>query len=234
MPIYFKCSDPKYIVYMGKDKFENEDLIKYGWPEDIWFHVDRYSSAHIYLRLPPGSVDLTKAGKDREAAKVMLQEAMASVPEEIVMEMCQLTKANSIEGCKLPTVDIVYTPFLNLKKEERMDTGQVGFKDEAFRRLKRNVEKNKETVKALEKTREERPDVNLSEEKEQRDAEERARRKAIVAEEKRKQKEEAAAHAEAKALKSYAALEGREMETNENATTTGSIEECRAAEDDFM
>ncbi|XP_035178547.1 coiled-coil domain-containing protein 25 isoform X2 [Oxyura jamaicensis] len=29
----------------------DEDLIKYGWPEDIWFHVDKLSSAHVYLRL---------------------------------------------------------------------------------------------------------------------------------------------------------------------------------------
>ena len=27
------------------------DLIKYGIPEDIWFHVDDMSSAHVYLRL---------------------------------------------------------------------------------------------------------------------------------------------------------------------------------------
>jgi len=28
---------------MGKDKYENEDLIKYGWPEDLWFgnHCNR-------------------------------------------------------------------------------------------------------------------------------------------------------------------------------------------------
>jgi hypothetical protein len=26
----------KYFIYMGRDKFENEDLIKYGWPEDLW------------------------------------------------------------------------------------------------------------------------------------------------------------------------------------------------------
>jgi hypothetical protein len=25
-----------WLIYMGKDKFENEDLIKYGWPEDVW------------------------------------------------------------------------------------------------------------------------------------------------------------------------------------------------------
>ncbi|KUF99251.1 hypothetical protein AM588_10011306 [Phytophthora nicotianae] len=39
---------------MGKDKFENEDLIRYGFMEDIWFHVDDLSSAHVYLRLPLG------------------------------------------------------------------------------------------------------------------------------------------------------------------------------------
>ena len=38
---------------MGKDKFENEELLKYGFPEDIWFHVDNFSSAHVYLRLNP-------------------------------------------------------------------------------------------------------------------------------------------------------------------------------------
>jgi hypothetical protein len=40
---------------MGKDKFENEDLIKYAWPtRDVWFHVAELSSAHVYLRVPEG------------------------------------------------------------------------------------------------------------------------------------------------------------------------------------
>jgi hypothetical protein len=26
-----------HTIYMGKDKFENEDLIRYGFLEDIWF-----------------------------------------------------------------------------------------------------------------------------------------------------------------------------------------------------
>lgn len=39
------------LLYMGKDKFENEELIKYAWPEDVWFHVDKESSAHVYIRL---------------------------------------------------------------------------------------------------------------------------------------------------------------------------------------
>merc|ERR1712217_880685 len=139
----------------------------YGWPEDVWFHVDKLSSAHVYLRLPFGSVDL-KSAKDKEAAKQVLLDAINSIPEDVMQEMAQLVKANSIDGCKAAQVDVVYTPFLNLKKEERMDTGQVGFKDESFRKLIRNVERDKEIVKTLEKTRNERS-VDLAKEREQRD-----------------------------------------------------------------
>ena len=31
----------------------DEELIRWGWPEDVWFHVDKVSSAHVYLRLKP-------------------------------------------------------------------------------------------------------------------------------------------------------------------------------------
>jgi len=37
-----------------KDKYENEELIRFGLPEDVWFHVDDLSSAHVYLRQKPG------------------------------------------------------------------------------------------------------------------------------------------------------------------------------------
>lgn len=41
MVYYFKARPEvgDYTVYMGLDKHENEDLIKYGWPEDIWYCV---------------------------------------------------------------------------------------------------------------------------------------------------------------------------------------------------
>merc|ERR1712151_603277 len=89
--------------------------------------------------------------------------------------MMQLVKQNSIEGCKAAACDNVYTPFLNLKKEERMDTGQVGFKDAAFRKVVKNVEKDKDIIKAIEKTREER-NINFAEEKEARDEDERTKK----------------------------------------------------------
>jgi hypothetical protein len=39
------------VCYVGRDKHENEFLIKYGWPSDIWFHVEGISSAHVYFRI---------------------------------------------------------------------------------------------------------------------------------------------------------------------------------------
>jgi predicted ribosome quality control (RQC) complex YloA/Tae2 family protein len=86
MVFFFSTSDG-CVVYMGKDKYENEDLIKFGIPEDIWFHVDELSSAHVYLRLKPN-------------------ERLEDVPETTVIECAQLVKANSIEGCKLKEVSV--------------------------------------------------------------------------------------------------------------------------------
>ena len=52
--VFFFTASTGHMLYMGKDKHENEDLIKYGLPEDIWFHVENLSSAHVYLRLEQG------------------------------------------------------------------------------------------------------------------------------------------------------------------------------------
>lgn len=40
MVFYFTSEVDGYVVYMGKDKFENEDLIEWGLLTDLWFHVD--------------------------------------------------------------------------------------------------------------------------------------------------------------------------------------------------
>ena len=99
MVYYFQCiTDPTSTIYMGKDKFENEFLIKYAQHHDVWFHVDNLSSAHVYLRTaePITSLDQIKP--------------------ETVQECCALTKANSIEGCKKASVPMNYTWATNLLK----------------------------------------------------------------------------------------------------------------------
>jgi len=145
-------------MYMGKDKFENEDLIKYGWPEDVWFHVDNLSSAHVYVRLGPG-------------------QTMADIPDEVVRDCAQLVKENSIEGCKKATVTVIYTPWANLRKDGSMATGQVSFHNPANVKKYIVMERDKETLRRLEKSRDERhPD--LAAERAQRDTEEKAKWKA--------------------------------------------------------
>lgn len=85
--VHFFTTSEGYTIYMGADKYENEDLIKYGWPEDIWFHVDDMSSAHVYLRLRKN-------------------QRLEDVSEKTIHDCAQLVKANSIEGCKLKEVTV--------------------------------------------------------------------------------------------------------------------------------
>eukprot|EP01043_Picozoa_sp_COSAG02_P010641 COSAG02_NODE_378_length_23535_cov_35.310164_12_plen_578_part_00 len=135
-----------YTVYMGKDSAENDALIEYGWRSDVWFHVDSLSSAHVYLRLP---AETALCGCEQRCGCLL-----ELVSEEIIDEMCQLVKANSISGVKMASVQVVYTPHSNLRKEADMKEGSVSFYSSSHRRLKL-VEKNRELVKRLEKTRRE-------------------------------------------------------------------------------
>ncbi len=59
-------------------------------------------------------------------------------------------------GVKEQTVTVIYTPWSNLKKTQGMEAGAVSFHDQKLvRKLK--IEKKKEIVKAIEKTRTEKP-----------------------------------------------------------------------------
>ena len=78
-PRGFEAGRDDWLIYMGRDKHENEDLIKYGLPVDVWFHVDSLSSAHVYLRLPEGT-------------------SIEDIPAETLEDCAQLVKQNSIQG----------------------------------------------------------------------------------------------------------------------------------------
>ncbi|KFO38083.1 Coiled-coil domain-containing protein 25 [Fukomys damarensis] len=189
MVFYFTSSSVNsstYTIYMGKDKYENEDLIKYGWPEDIWFHVDKISSAHVYLRLHKG-------------------EKIEDIPKEVLVDCAQLVKANSIQGCKMNNVSVVYTPWSNLKKTADMDVGQIGFHRQKDVKIVTVEKKVNEILNRLEKTKLERfPD--LAAEKEGRDREERNEKKAQIQEMKRREKEEMKKKKEMDELRSYSSL----------------------------
>merc|ERR1712046_429050 len=119
------------------------------------------------------------------------------------------------------------------KKEERMDTGQVGFKDITFRRLMKNVPVDKAIVKRLEKSKREEK-IDYKEGKTKRDDEERARRKKWIAEQKDAEKKKAREDAEKAELESYASLRHLAGQSNQEVSKTGTVEEAREIEDDFM
>lgn len=147
MVFYCPCTaDPSYTIYVGEDKFENESLIAYGFPTDVWFHADNFSSAHVYLRMKEG-------------------DTWDKLPSKVVEEVCHLTKDNSLKGRKESKLVIIYTPWDNLLKTTGMDTGSVSFKDPRLVRRISVGEINKDFVKNYKKNRiEEHP--NFKREKE--------------------------------------------------------------------
>jgi hypothetical protein len=87
------------------------------------------------------------------------EDSWESIPEALVTDLAQLTKANSIEGNKKDNVTVIYTPWSNLKKDGSMAVGQVSFKDP--RKVKRVLVPTRENaiINRLNKTKvEKQPD----------------------------------------------------------------------------
>ncbi|RVD81260.1 uncharacterized protein DFL_009130 [Arthrobotrys flagrans] len=169
MVFYFTSNvvDPPAYIYVGKDKVENEELIKHGWDEDVWFHADKLSSAHIYLRLREG-------------------DSWEDIPEDLLTDLAQLTKANSIEGNKKDNVAIIYTPWSNLRKDGSMAVGQVSFKDPKKVKRITVIQRQNPIVNRLNKTkREEYPDLYQQKEDHLREIRKRER----IAQQERKKEE---------------------------------------------
>ncbi|CAJ2643310.1 coiled-coil domain-containing protein 25 [Trifolium pratense] len=215
MVFYFKARPEAgdYTIFMGLDKFENEELIKYGFIEDIWFHVDKMSSAHVYVRLHRG-------------------QTIDDMSEGLLEDCAQLVKANSIQGNKVNNVDVVYTPWSNLKKTASMDVGQVGFHSSKMVRTVRVEKKINEIVNRLNKTKVERkPDLKA--EREAVNAAERAERKHQLREKKRREEMERLEKEKQSELRSYKGLMVAEKMTSNKDIASGS-KSFQEVEEDFM
>ncbi|WVZ20840.1 hypothetical protein V8G54_008162 [Vigna mungo] len=193
MVFYFKARPEAgdYTIFMGLDKFENEELIKYGFPEDIWLHKGQ-------------TID--------------------GMSEGLLEDCAQLVKANSIQGNKVNNVDVVYTPWSNLKKTASMDVGQV--------RTVRVEKRINEIVNRLNKTKVERkPDLKA--EREAVNAAERAERKQQLREKKRREELERLDKERQAELRSYKGLMVAENMTSNKQIASGS-KSLQELEEDFM
>ena len=135
MVIVYQIKD--YTIFVGVDQFENEDLIKYSvkYMEElgdklIWFHVDKFSSPHAYIKLHEGET---------------------TIPANLIQICCQICKDGSIKGCKEPTVEVVYCESINLSKTGCQNPGQVTFKDPSKNKYIKGVKKNNMILNMLAK-----------------------------------------------------------------------------------
>ncbi|WRT67224.1 uncharacterized protein IL334_004190 [Kwoniella shivajii] len=188
MVIFFtsKAVTPPVTIYMGRDKVENEELLKCGLPTDIWFHVDKLSSAHVYLRQPP---DQPHGEWDK-------------LPSALLNDAAQLVKANSIEGNKKDNITVIYTPFPNLKKSGDMAVGQVSFHSD--RKVKRVhvPARDNAIVNRLNKTKIEK-EVDHEAERQDRLREEGKKKKSEAVERAKKEQEQKKLWEEEKKARSY-------------------------------
>ncbi|KAJ7101528.1 cytoplasmic protein [Mycena belliarum] len=215
MVLFFTSTvvSPSVMLYMGRDKVENEDLIKFAHPGDVWFHVDKLSSAHVYLRLPENASMTWDA-----------------IPEALLTDCAQLVKANSIEGNKKDNLTIIYTPADNLKKTGDMAVGQVSFHSD--KKVLHVPQRENAIVNRLNKTKNERV-VDHEQERVDRLKREATARRAAAAEKKKADLELARAREAEKAARSYDSLFSGDPEEEEEQKGP-SRKSVRELEDDFM
>ncbi|XVF89208.1 hypothetical protein PTKIN_Ptkin19aG0111600 [Pterospermum kingtungense] len=171
------------------------------------------SSAHVYLRLHKG-------------------QTIDDISEGLLEDCAQLVKANSIQGNKVNNIDVVYTPWSNLKKTPSMDVGQVGFHNSKMVRTVRVEKRINEIVNRLNRTKAERkPDLKA--EREAVNSAERAERKQQLREKKRREEVERLEKEQQAEIKSYKGLMVSEKMTSNKqiAETSKSFQEI---EEDFM
>lgn len=130
-----------HTIWVGKDKFENEELIHFSQRfvnatgiQLVWYHADKFSSPHAYVRLNDGEI-----GVSRRLQSIC----------------CQIVKEGSIEGVKQNAIDVVYTPATNLMKTKAMNPGQVSFHQHNQASVVRGVRRDAQVLREVEKAMQE-------------------------------------------------------------------------------
>lgn len=97
--------DLKYTINIGSNAKENWDLIDNSYPEDLWFHLDEYPSAHVIVSQQTSNSD------------------EIYYPNQIITIGASHCKSYSKYGKNLYKAKIVYTQIKNLKKGK--EVGEV-------------------------------------------------------------------------------------------------------------
>lgn len=95
---FHTIGDIKYTIKVGTNAKENWTLIDNSYPDDLWFHLDDFASAHVVI-----------------SQDTCAQEEIIYLNQIIVLA-ANYCKTNSKNGKNLHKVKIVYTEIKNLKK----------------------------------------------------------------------------------------------------------------------
>ncbi|KAH9799729.1 NFACT-R 1 domain-containing protein [Citrus sinensis] len=135
-------------------------------------------------------------------------------------------------GNKVNNIDVVYTPWANLKKTASMDVGQVGFHNPKMVRTVKVEKRINEIVNRLNKTKVERkPDLKA--EREAANAAERAGRKLRLRDKKRREEMERLEKERQAEVRSYKGLMVAEKMTS-NKQIASESKSLQELEEDFM
>ena len=153
------------------------------------------------------------------------------------MECAQLVKANSIEGCKLREVYVVYTRWRNLHKTNDMEIGAIGYHDRTkVKRIK--VKKDQTIVNKINKTKEERsPDLAALQQQraEEIRSQQKQEKKQIQETQRITQKKERWEQEQAANLRSYKSIMKEEkMKSNYDVDASVDDSSARKFEEDFF
>jgi len=105
MPYHFKCSDESFQIFTGIDAKENDLLARWGWEEDILFHVGGMPGGHIYLR----TNEVINKKQFKKIRKLSDFESLMDIPTNVIEECLQITKQYSSRGRKEKAVQIHIT-----------------------------------------------------------------------------------------------------------------------------
>lgn len=94
--------DVEYTIKIGSNAKENWDLIDNSYPEDLWFHLDEYPSAHVVISQKTNNLD------------------NIFYPNQIISLGSSYCKSYSKYGKNLYKAKIVYTQIKNLKKGKKV------------------------------------------------------------------------------------------------------------------
>ena len=148
MPYHFKCCDESFQIFTGIDAKENDLLARWGWEEDILFHVGGMPGGHIYLR----TNQVINKKLFKKIRKMNDFESLMEIPTNVIEECLQITKQYSSRGRKEKAVQIHITPWLNVKKLDGDNAGTIQFTDHSLvKTLKASTDKN--MVDMLQETR---------------------------------------------------------------------------------